>query len=175
MSLIISNKSEFIPAPAGIHNAVCVDVTPLKGKDTLYGWKKYFRIVWEIDEKMENGKRFIASKQYTPSLHPKSTLHKDLTAWRGKAFTAEELKGFDIEKILGSPCNIAITHTDKDGTIYSNVTAIVPAKGVKLKPAGDYKRVIDREGYKPDTTESNQHEPAKSEHSQPDDNGLVPF
>lgn len=175
MSLIISTKSEFIPAPAGIHNAVCIDVTPLKGKDTLYGWKKYFRIVWEIDEKMENGKRFIASKQYTPSLHPKSTLSKDLTAWRGKAFTAEELKGFDIDKVIGSPCNIAITHAEKDGAVYSNVTAIVPAKGVKLKPTGDYKRVIDREGYKPDTTESNQHEPAGGTVQESSEDDIVPF
>ncbi|MHA1379626.1 MAG: hypothetical protein ACTSRG_14730 [Candidatus Helarchaeota archaeon] len=46
------------------------------------------------------------------SLHAKATMRKFLESWRGKKFTKEELEGFDLQKILGKPCQLQIIHSD---------------------------------------------------------------
>jgi hypothetical protein len=66
----------------------------------------------------------IGSK-FTLSLHEKASLRKILQSWRGKAFTPEELKKFDVTTILGKPCLITVTHEPKDGGgVYANVGAV---------------------------------------------------
>lgn len=157
MSFIIK-QPEFTPAPAGFANAVCVDVTPIRMEKSKWGEKPKFRIVFEIDKKMDNGKPFLASKKYTPSLGDRATLRKDLKDWRGKEFTLEELKAFDLENVIGAPCNIVITHEESNEKIYANITAIIPAAGEKLKPTGKYVRIKDRPDYKPETVKSESHQ-----------------
>jgi hypothetical protein len=104
------------------------------------------RIVWEINQTMEDGRRFIVTKQYSLSLHEKATLHKDLKTWRGKSFTFDELAGFDVEKILGAPCQLVITQQEKDDVTYANVTAVLKADPKnKLQSTGTYIRVKDRD------------------------------
>jgi hypothetical protein len=67
----------------------------------------------------------IGSK-FTLSLHEKASLRKILQSWRGKAFTPDELKKFDVTTILGKPCMITVTHEPKDGGgVYANVGAVV--------------------------------------------------
>jgi len=44
------------------------------------------------------------TKDYTVSLHEKANLRKELAAWRGKDFTEEEAKAFDVSKLIGA-CN----------------------------------------------------------------------
>ena len=144
MSLIVKGGSPFIPAPEGVHNAVCVDVVDMgvisEGK---YGPKHKCRLVWELEAKMESGKPFLQSKIYNLTLGERSYLHKDLKSWRGKPFTAEELEGFDIEKVLGVSCQLHILHNEEDGIIYANVMAV--KRPVKiLKPTGEYIRYKDR-------------------------------
>ena len=41
------------------------------------------------------------NKSYTVSLHDKASLRKDLAAWRGKDFSDEEAKGFDVQYLEG--------------------------------------------------------------------------
>jgi hypothetical protein len=147
MSLIAKHGGNFIPAPEGLHRAVCVDVVDLGMVDGQWGKKRKCRIMWEIDSKMDDGKRFVVGKQYTLSLHEKSGLHKDLKAWRGVAFTPDELKGFDVEKVIGAPCQLLIGHTEKDGSVYANISAITKADPkAKLTPSGTYIRAKNREG-----------------------------
>ena len=50
---------------------------------------------------------------YTASLSEKANLRRDLEGWRGRAFTPEELKGFDVFNVLGVPCQVTVTHNDK--------------------------------------------------------------
>jgi hypothetical protein len=98
-------------------------------------------IAWEIEEKINapeseyDGKPYMLNKKYTLSLGEKANLRKDFESWRGKPFTADELKGVDLEKLYGSNCYIGITHqpdrTDAS-KVYANVTAILPLpKGVE--------------------------------------------
>jgi hypothetical protein len=145
MAMIIKGNGDFEPAPEGLHSAVCVDVVDLGIQQTPWGDRHKVLLVWEIAMLMDDRRPFIVRKRYTASLHEKSNLNKDLKAWRGQPFTAEELAGFDIEKILKAPCQVLIQHTDKDGSVYANVTAIMKAApGQKLAPSGHYTRAKDR-------------------------------
>lgn len=143
----------FKPAPEGLHSAVCCDVVDLGMMDNKFNPEKpqhKIRIVWQIEETdPENqDKRYIVSKMYTLSLHEKASLRKDLEGWRARKFTAEESKGFDVEKLLGVPCQVQVIHnvSETNGNTYANVQAIVPlGKGMaKLVPDSNYTRVIDR-------------------------------
>jgi hypothetical protein len=85
------------------------------------------------------GKPLIVSKRYTLSLDEKATLRKDLEAWRGKAFTQEELDGFNLEVLLGKCCMVNVTHSTYDGKEYANIANIsqVPSALKKLgEPVG---------------------------------------
>jgi hypothetical protein len=97
------------------------------------------RLRWELSDEIMEGddaKPFSISKTYTLSLHEKAALRHDLEAWRGKAFTAEELKGFELKKLMGAPCQLTVVHeTGKNGNTYANVKAISPlAKGMTPPP-----------------------------------------
>ena len=148
MSIIAKRpESNYTPAPEGLHHAVAVDVIDLGVLQTNWGDKHKVRLVWQIEEEnAETGRRFEVRKQYNLSLHEKATLRKDLEAWRGRKFTDEELKGFDLEKLLGANAQVQVVQDiSEDGSIYANVQAVVPApKNVaKLHPQ-DYVRVKDR-------------------------------
>jgi hypothetical protein len=69
--------------------------------------------MWELPEElMDDGKPFVISKFYTNSLNEKATLRADLMSWRGRDFTSEELRGFDLQSILGAPCLINVVHDE---------------------------------------------------------------
>lgn len=57
---------------------------------------------------------YYKSKTYTFSMHPKSALRRDLTAWRGKAFSDAEANSFDIATVLGTALEINIIEGDKE-------------------------------------------------------------
>lgn len=169
---MIVHGSEFIPAPDGIHNAVCVDVADLGIVDGTFGPKHMLKIVWEIEEKMETGKRFIVQKRYSVSLHEKSNLFKDLKSWRGKPFTPDELKAFDMEKVIGVPCQLVVVHSEKEGAVYANVQTVIKAGATRITPSGDYKRLKDRPDYKaPGAGQSN----GTHNHQQPEAAEEIPF
>lgn len=92
------------------------------------------RIGWELPTetrvfKEEKGEQpFVFSKEFTLSMHEKSTLRKVLASWRGKDFTEDEAKAFDITKLIGAPCMLNIIHTtNKEGTkTYEQIASITP-------------------------------------------------
>jgi len=140
MSIFVSAKT-YTPAPEGLHQAVCVDVIDLGMVDGQFGRKPKCRVVFELDKLAENGRPYVTSKTYTLSLHEKSTLHKDLRAWRGRPFSPEELKGFDLERLIDAPCQVLITHVERDGNVYANVSAVMRAeKGKAYQASGQYQR-----------------------------------
>lgn len=151
MGIIVSagESRTFAPAPAGLHQAVCVDTVDMGLLEVTYSgktkkqWK--VRVVWQIDEDMDDGRPFIVQKRYTASLNEKSTLRKELESWRGRPFTQEELDAFDLDKILGVNCQLNIQHVTKDGKLYANVVSIVPlGKNMPKIEARNYVRVQDR-------------------------------
>jgi hypothetical protein len=86
-----------------------------------------------------DGKPLMISKRYTMSLGEQSTLRKDLESWRGKKFTAEELLGFDLNVLLGKLAMCNVTHNDREGKTYANLSGLsqVPAALKKMpEPTG---------------------------------------
>lgn len=150
-----SGGSAFVPAPVGNHQAVCVDVidngmvanTLFPNKDGSPKMQHKITVVWELDEDMEDGRRFVVQKRYTNSLSEKATLRHDLESWRGRPFDEQELMGFDVERLLGASCLLNVVHKagSKGGT-FANVASVSPlVKGMaKMQPKGDYVRVCDR-------------------------------
>lgn len=140
MSLTVkaSGSGEFEMTPEGTYIGRCIKIIDL-GTQTTTGQfgttsRKKIMIQWELlddDVKMADGKPFAVSQFYTASLHEKSQLRKDLEAWRGKKFTADELEGFDLNNVLGKYCMIQVVHSP-DGQ-YANVNAIM---STKEKPEG---------------------------------------
>ena len=82
MAIIASAKSEnggtFQPAPAGVHQAVCVDVVDLGVLDVSWqGQTKRqhkVNLAWQIAEDRDDGKPFLTWNRYTASLHENAKL-----------------------------------------------------------------------------------------------------
>jgi hypothetical protein len=140
--------SNYTPAPEGLWLAVCVDVIDLGIVPTPWGEAPQIKIVWQLEEKdPKTDKRFIVSRKFTPSLHEKAHLRQMLESWRGRKFTKDEEKEFDIENLLGVNCQLQIIHNVKaEGETFANVQAVVgPPKGsIKLR-AENFTRQVDRE------------------------------
>lgn len=101
--------------------------------------RRKFIMVWNIvGEFVEVNKEQlprVMSKEYTLSINEKSNLRKDLQAWRGQAFTEEELQGFNLLTVMNKPCQLQIINEEKNGKNYNNISAIMALpKGMKVDP-----------------------------------------
>jgi hypothetical protein len=138
MPLIVKeSENHFEPAPPGLHRAVCVDAVDLGLQESPFGTKHKIKLVWQTEARNRDGERFQVRQVYTASLAEGSNLRRDLEAWRGRPFTSEELKAFDVEKLLGVNCQISVTHAiSKKGRTFAKLAAIVGAdkKAAKLTP-----------------------------------------
>lgn len=126
-----SSGGSFSPIPEGTYSAVCNMLIDLgMQRNEKYGSvARNVQIGWQIpDEIIEiDGKEEprIISKSYTLSLGEKANLRADLAAWRGRDFTPEELKAFDLRNIVGAPCLINIIHKENNGKKYANISSIM--------------------------------------------------
>ena len=140
MGLIAEDKgSSFERCPSGAHLARCYRIVDVGTQKSEYlGKIKYLHKVmlcWEIhgvnDDgtpiRMKDGRPFAIFKNYTLSWSDKANLRLDLQSWRGKPFTQEELRRFDLKTILGAWCMLNIIESDgQDGKTYSNVKGVTP-------------------------------------------------
>jgi len=117
MGLIAKNVSgeDFQPCPAGNHIAICTGVVSVGKHENNFNPEKAPKnevvLMWTLPNAVrEDGFPFVLTKTYTLSLHEKASLRKDLNAWRGKAFTEQELEGFNLLNILEKPCMLQINH-----------------------------------------------------------------
>lgn len=148
--MVKDTGGQFKLCPQGLQHAVCCDVVELGKVKTTYNGeereREMVKLVWQTaDEDDETGKPYIVQRRYTLSLNEKASLRKDLESWRGRAFTPEELKGFDLEKLLGVNCQLNVIHESRDNKNYANVSTIVPlSKGMSPIQPHDYIREKDR-------------------------------
>jgi hypothetical protein len=115
---------DFKLVPEDSHPAICdlvVDLGVQAGgrfdpKHQVYlRWQiPSVRVEYEKDGEKVNAPAIIG-RTFTLSLSAKSNLRPFLKAWRGKDFTAEEVRGFDITKLAGQPCLLSVTHYETDG------------------------------------------------------------
>ena len=124
----VSGGTDFPICPSGVHDAVCAFVVDVGHEHSeIYDkWAHKAQVCWEINVPMSDGKPFMLSKRYTVSLGEKANLRKDLEGWRGAKFKEDELKGFDLERLVGKQCQIQVIHNEKGGKTYANVQAVLP-------------------------------------------------
>jgi hypothetical protein len=85
---------------------------------------------------MKDGRPFAIFKNYTLSWSEKANLRLDLQAWRGKPFSQEEMRSFDLKNVLGAWCMLnVIERQGQNGNTYANVDGVTPVPSV-IKQAG---------------------------------------
>ena len=136
---------DFDPVPQGTHAAVCYMVADIGEQPTSYGPKHKVVIGFELPEnqityKDKDGKEItkpmIINNFYTASLSSKAILTGDLEGWRGRAFTADELQGFNLFNVLGKPCVITVVHNVVGDKTYANIKSVGQVmKGMEVAPA----------------------------------------
>lgn len=141
MSLTVSEAGNgFEKCPEGTHPARCYRLIDLGSQESEWqGQKKQSRkilIQFEVlgDERMSDGRPFQLSKRVTASLGEAAALRKMLESWRGKAFTADELRAFDLTKLLGAYALVNVVHAEKNGRTYTNIASLMPLPKAMPKP-----------------------------------------
>lgn len=152
---------DFEPLSADQHVAICDMIVDLgmqpPGPNSRYGPKHqlYFRfqVPDETIEFEQDGETVVKPKVigrvFTASLSEKGHLRPFLESWRGRAFTAEELRGFDPVNVAGAPALINVIHEpgNKQGkpVTYANIATIMKVpKGMHV-PAIDGEVIIHDE------------------------------
>jgi len=146
MSFIVEDKGNFEATPSGMHLARCYRIIDLGTQKSEYmGQIKYLHKImlgWEIhgtnDDgtplKMRDGRPFAIFKNYTLSWSEKATLRGDLQSWRGKPFTQEEMRRFDLKTVLNAWCMLnVIERAGQDGNMYVNVSGVTPVPSMIKK------------------------------------------
>lgn len=146
MSFYVEDKSNFESVPSGMHLARCYRIIDLGTQKSEYmGQVKYLHKImlgWEIhgtnDDgtplKMRDGRPFAIFKNYTLSWSEKATLRNDLQSWRGKPFTQEEMRRFDLKTVLNAWCMLnVIERAGQDGNMYVNVSGVTPVPAMIKK------------------------------------------
>ena len=148
MSSIVAKDEgkAFELTPVGTYIARCYSMVHVGTSKGEYQGKEIeqnkVRITWELPTEMrvykeENGEQPISiSREFTLSMSEKANLRKFLEGWRGRSFTAEEAKAFDISKLVGLPCTLSVIHkTSQKGKAYAMVSAASTLmKGVECPP-----------------------------------------
>ncbi len=167
MSLTISGEgsADNLPKLAkGTYLGTCFRIVDLGTSDQEYkgvvSKKTRVHITFEITKAldpgnnevvMEDGRPFAVSKTYTASLFEAATLRKDLENWRDKSFTEEELKGFDIENLIGCTAKIEVGHTEANGDFLGGNPKIVrlssPPGGIEKIDTINDKQAFDLSVY----------------------------
>lgn len=132
-----SGGGNFTPAPIGTHVARCIKIVDLgtqhgeyKGEPTR---RSQILVTWELPDELitVDGEEvpITTSKFYTNSLGEKANLRRDFEGWRGRSFTDEELKEFDLENVLTKPCMLTVVGRDNGKTAVASVSGL-PKKTV---------------------------------------------
>ncbi len=143
-----ASSSTFKPVPAGMHLARCYRIIDLGTQTSVWQGKekKGYKVMmlWEVHGEDDQGNALTTdrgepmsiSKNYSMSLGEMSTLRADLKSWRGRDFTPEELRGFQLKNVLGAWCMLTVARTTgQDEREYSNVVSVNPVPS-SIKKAG---------------------------------------
>jgi hypothetical protein len=146
--LIAKEQSDYTPIPEGTHSAVSSAVVSLGIQESPYGKPKWqllirfefpdFRVEREVDGQKVS-EPMVKWQFYTNSLHKESNLRRDLEGWRGKGFTSEELKGFDVMNILGHACQVTIIHDHSGDRVKDKIRTVGKLMGEGEKPRPELK------------------------------------
>lgn len=153
------SQSAFRRVPPGVWVARCIHAIDLGTQKVEFSGdvKLQHKILlsWEVFGEDEQGVALTVdvdgkempltiSSRYTLSLNAKAKLRADLEAWRGKKFTDDELKAFDVSKLLGAFCMLNVVESKSaDGSkTYANISSITPMPRGMPKPKGVHPLVV---------------------------------
>lgn len=157
MSLVVENSGggSFTPVSAGVHLARLYRIIDLGTQKSEYEGKINYlhkvKFVWEVHSEDDTGKPLVTdkgepmviTKDYTLSWGEKANLRKDLESWRGRPFTEEEQRRFDLKNVLDQWCMINVQHKPRQkGGVFANIVGITPVPKVVRQsglPAGHNK------------------------------------
>ena len=132
MLIAKENTERIPPIEEGMYDTVCTMLVDMGvQQNPRFGTSsRKVRLVWDVlGQTVKIGDQEFPrrlSKEFTNSLSDKSNLRKALQSWRGKAFTEQELKGFDLRRVLGVGAFVQVIHKSSDNGVYANVETIVP-------------------------------------------------
>ena len=135
-----STTTNYERAESGAYPARCIQCIDLGTRDNEYQGevkkRKELMITWELSELMQDGRPFVVSWRGTNTLNEKGKLFQILTSWRGKPFTTDELKKFELSNILDACCMINISkETSKAGKDFNKVISVMRLpKGMQAEP-----------------------------------------
>jgi hypothetical protein len=150
MAILASDKGggDFKPVPEGQAVGICDMMVDLGLQDGgSFGPKHKVYIRFQVPEHrvqytdrdgVEQDKPAVIGVQFTVSLSDKSNLRPFLEGWRGKRFTGEEVREFDITTIAGKPALLNIVHEAGEGRnagkTFANIASIMPVPKGMPKP-----------------------------------------
>ncbi len=141
MSLVVENSGggNFKPVSAGVHLARLYRIIDLGTQKSEFEGKTNFlhkvKFVWEVHSEddegaplvTDKGEPMIITKDYTLSWGEKANLRKDLESWRGRPFTDEEQRRFDLKNVLDQWCMINVQHKPRQkGGVFANIVGVSP-------------------------------------------------
>lgn len=157
-SIVKEKGGDFKVLDEGTHLAICDAVVDVGLQNTQWESQQehvhmrfevpaervqFIRDGVEVDEPMTIWTRF------NKTLNKKATLRKDLESWRGRKFTEEELKGFELFNIAGKPCLITVVHNTTADRTYANISGIAQVmKGQEVRA-----QELDTIVFSPDDTD----------------------
>ena len=149
MNMVLQCKDggEFKPHPEGIYPGVCVDCIDLGLVKTEFQGQQRLvpklRLVFETEQKTDDGSNCTVSKNFTASLHPKARLAEFLGKWRGRPVLPGE--SIDLTKLIGASCTLVVSHQQNlVGRTYASIDAVSkPTR--KLTPSGGYDPAATRQ------------------------------
>lgn len=146
MPTVKEPDGDFTPAPAGTHIARCFGMVSLgtqQPNNPQFNPAFKVMLMFEMPDEPIGDKCMTVSKEYTSSLSEKATLRHDLESWRGRTFTPEELKGFDLARVVGHPCMISIIHQQSaKGKTYAKIASISKLPKTIVEPARVHSNVL---------------------------------
>ena len=138
---------EYPKCPAGIHNAVCVDIVDKGWVPVTYEGKTSIKpkvtVVFQTEDRNDYGLRHNAYLGLTVSTSKKGNMYKYFSSWIGDELLNGE---FNPESLVGRPATINVTHQPgQEGGVFVKVESVTPKhpKDDALEPE-DYIRKKDR-------------------------------
>jgi hypothetical protein len=95
----------------GRYKATCTEIREIE-KQTRKGTQKNLRLVWELDIPGTENVRFLAGKNYEPTLAKDSTLRNDLRSWFGHDI---KVRNFDTATLKGREAIITVQDIENEG------------------------------------------------------------
>lgn len=130
LTIAHTDSTEFELPPAGATAARCCAVIDLGTQKASYQGESKAQakllLSFELAETRSDGTPHRVSRRMTASLHKKAQLRAFLEQWRGRPFTDEDLRAFNVGKLLGAPALLNLVHVERAGKQYANILSVSP-------------------------------------------------